>query len=104
MTIPDTSELAPKSNGATPLKKLVRMLQSTSRKYPKAYLVGTAGGFGVRLGDGSYLHVVSNGVWTPEDMRDFLALFATWLVADPNGLLRADTLLDGRLYRDRAQE
>lgn len=71
------------------------MLRSTSRRFPKAYLVGTTGGFGVRLGDGTYLHIVSSGAWTNEDMRDFLVLFATWLVADPEGLRRADTPLDG---------
>jgi hypothetical protein len=101
---PDTSALGRKSSGATPLKKLARMLQSMSRRWPKAYLVGTTGGFGVRLGDGTYLHIVTSGDWTSEDMRDFLALFATWLVADPEGLRRADTPLDGRSYRDRARQ
>lgn len=99
----DTSEQERKSNGATPLRKLARMLQSMSRKYPRAFLVGTVGGFGVRLGDGRYLHIVSNGEWTAEDMRDFLALFATWLVADPEGLRRADTPLGGLSSRGRAQ-
>jgi len=99
----DTLRQARKSDGATPLKRLVRMLQSTSRNFPKAYLVGTMGGFGVRLGDGRYLHIVSSGEWTNEDMRDFLVLFATWLVADPDGLRRADTPLGGALRRDRAE-
>ena len=99
----DTSELVPKSSGATPLKKLARMLASTSRNYPKAYLCGTTGGFGVRLGDGRYLHIVSNGEWTNEEMRDLLVLFATWLVADPDGLRRSDTPLGGALRRDHAE-
>lgn len=100
----DTTERVPKSNGSTPLRKLARMLQSTSRRFPKAFLVGTTGGFGVRLGDGRYLHVVSNGEWTSEDMRDLLALFATWLVADPEGLRRADTPLGGPSSRGPAYQ
>jgi len=91
----DISEQEPKSNGATPLAKLVRMLRSMSRRYPKAFLCGTQGGFGVRLADGRYLHIVSSGEWTDEEMRDYLALFATWLVADPRGLRNDDTTLAG---------
>jgi hypothetical protein len=100
----DTAKQEPKLTAASPLGKLVRMLRSMSRKYPKAYLVGTTGGFGVRLGDGRYLHIVSNGEWTSEDMRDFLALFVVWLVADPEGLRRADTPLDGLSARVRVPQ
>lgn len=100
----DTVRQEPKLTAASPLGKLARMLRSTSRKFPKAYLCGTTGGFGVRLGDGRYLHIVSNGDWTSEDMRDFLVLFATWLVADPEGLRRADIPLDGRSVQARAPQ
>jgi hypothetical protein len=99
-----TSAQEPRSSGATPLAKLVRTLRSMSRKYPTAYLCGTQGGFGVRLGDGRYLHIVSNGEWTDEDMRDFLVLFAIWLVADPRGLRRADIPLGGVLQMERARQ
>lgn len=83
----DTTAQEPRSSGATPLGKLSRMLRSMSRRFPRTHLLVTWEGFGVRLEDGSYLHVVRSGRWTPEDLRDFLALFATWLVADPERLL-----------------
>ena len=98
-----TSEQEPKSTAASPLKKLVRMLRSMSQRHPTVFLVGTTGGFGARLGDGRYLHIVSNGEWTNEELRDWLALFATWLVADPDGLRRADIRLGGALLRDLEQ-
>jgi hypothetical protein len=58
----------------------------------------------VRLGDGRYLHIVSNGDWTSEDMRDFLALFVVWLAADPDRLRRADQRLDGVSQTVRAPQ
>ena len=90
-----TSERGRKSSGSSPLGKLSRMLASMSRRWPQTSLLVTWEGFGVRRIDGSYLHVVSSGRWTNEDMRDCLALFATWLVADPDKLRPAATLLDG---------
>jgi len=100
----DTSEQGPRSSVSPALAKLVRMLRNMSRKWPRTYLVGTMGGFGVRLGDGRYLHIVSSGEWTNEDMRDCLALFVTWLVADPEGLRRADIPLDGFSSVGRARQ
>ena len=82
----DTTEQVRKSRGSTPLVKLSRMLQSISRRFPRAYLIGTQDAFGVRLEDGTSLHIVCNGRWSDADLRDFLALFATWLVADPDRL------------------
>jgi hypothetical protein len=93
----DTSEQEPKSSGASPLVKLSRMLRSMSRRWPQTSLLVTAEGFGVRRIDGSYLHIVSSGHWTDEDMRDSLALFATWLVADPAHIRPRGELLDGVL-------
>lgn len=91
----DTTEPVHKSNGADPVAKLSRMLRSMSRRFPRTFLLTTWEGFGVRLDDGRYLHIVRSGKWTPEDMRDFLALFATWLVADPDRVLGGEQPLAG---------
>jgi hypothetical protein len=81
-----TSERGRRSPDASALVKLSRMLQSMSRRFPRSYLIGTQDAFGVRLEDGTSLHIVCNGRWSDQDIRDFLALFATWLVADPQRL------------------
>lgn len=91
----DTIEPVRKSRDASTLAKLCRMLRSMSRRFPKVYLQTTLDGFGVRLADGSYLRIVYSGKWTDEDIRDFLALFATWLVADPDRLHNTGIPLDG---------
>lgn len=78
----ETSELAHKSNGATPLVKLCRMLRSTLRRYPQARVWVTRDGFGVSLAEGTFVRVSYSGHWTDADMRDLHALFATWYVAD----------------------
>lgn len=82
----DTTEPGLKSPGSTPLVKLSRMLRSMSRRFPRSYLIGTQDAFGVRLEDGTSLHIVCNGRWSDSDLRDFLALFVIWLVADPDRL------------------
>ena len=91
----DTTGQERRSLDVSPRGKLLRMLQSMSRRFPRTYLTGTSGGFGVRLEDGSFLQVVYNGHWSDDNMRDFLALFATWLVADPDTLRRPGIPLDG---------
>lgn len=73
------------------------MLQSTARRFPLARLGTTLGGFGVSLDAQTSMRVSYSGRWTPEDMRDCLALFAVWLVADPDALLGSGTLLVGVL-------
>lgn len=92
-----TSELERKFSASSPLVKLSRMLRSMSRKWPNTSLLSTTEGFGVRRIDGSYLHIVYSGHWTDEDMRDCLALFATWLVADPARIRPRTATLDGVL-------
>jgi hypothetical protein len=72
-------------------KTLLRMLRNMQQSYPKARLLTRKGGFGVSLEDGRFLYISSSGSWNPMEKRDFLALFATWLVADPNGLEKAPT-------------
>src|SRR5215207_4558309 len=91
----DTSVQERKLRGSTPLAKLSRMLASMSRRFPRTYLTGTGDGFGVRLADGAFLQVVYSGRWSDADMRDFLALFATWLAVDPDRLRGAGIPLDG---------
>jgi len=49
----------------------------------------------VSLGDGGYLRVLYSPRLTATQQRDLLALLATWLVADPNGLIPPNTLPDG---------
>jgi hypothetical protein len=86
-----------KSNVATPLGKLCRMLRSMLRKFPQAHLLNTVDAFGVSLDANTYMQVSYSGQWTPEAMRDCLALFATWLVADPAPIMRKGVLLAGVL-------
>lgn len=98
-----TSELVRRSSASSPLAKLSRMLQSMSRKWPRTSLIVTTDGFGASRIDGSSLHIVRNGQWTDADMRDLLALFATWLVADPDRLRPTRIPLDGVLLTDRLE-
>jgi hypothetical protein len=102
----DIYQLAPKSSGATPVAKLCRMLRSMLRSWPRAHLSRTAGGFGVSLDEQTYMRVSYSGRWTDMDMRDCLALFATWLVAEPGYLVARGEPLAGVLQtveRESAQ-
>lgn len=91
----DTFEREPRSREAALRAKLYRMLQSTSRKFPRSHLIVTSGGFGVRLEDNRYLLIQRSGKWATEDIRDLLVLFALWCVADPERIVREDTPLAG---------
>jgi hypothetical protein len=90
-----TSAQERKSNDAAPLVKLSRMLRSMLRRYPRAHLLNTRDVFGVSLDEHTYMQVSYIGNWTPEVMRDCLALFATWCVADPVRLMRPGEPLVG---------
>jgi hypothetical protein len=59
------------------------MLENTLQRWPAASLTVTEVGFGARLDEQTSLLIASNGPLTDGDMRDLLALFAVWLVADP---------------------
>ena len=83
----DISAQAHKSNESTPLVKLSRMLRSMLRRYPRAHLLNTRAAFGVSLDENRSMQVSYIGPWSAEDMRDCLALFATWCVADPRRLM-----------------
>lgn len=86
-----------RSSGATPLAKLIRMLQSMLRRYPRARLMTTRDGFGVALDEQTSMTLSFSGHWTEADMRDCLALFATWCVADGARLLSGGQGLAGVL-------
>lgn len=92
-----------KSSDATPLGKLCRMLRSTLRRYPRARLLNTRAAFGASLDETTFMQVSYSGNWTAEAMRDCLALFATWLVADPARLLDSGTSLAGVLQTVQAE-
>jgi len=91
----DTYGQEHRSSDATQVSGLTRMLQSMSRRFPQARLLHTAGAFGVQLRDGSYLLIQRSGHWTDGDTRDFLVLFARWLVVDPGGLDALQPTLGG---------
>lgn len=93
----DTSAQGLKSSAASPLVKLCRMLRSMLRRYPQARLWNTLDGFGVLLDEQHSMRLSFTGNWTDADMRDCLALFATWLVADPARLHGRGVRLDGVL-------
>lgn len=91
----DTSEQGLKSREAGRLEKLSRMLRSMSRRFPKTSLLSTAEGFGVRLDDSRYLHIVYSGRWSAEDIGDWCALFAAWCRVDPETLMDSAPPLSG---------
>lgn len=77
------------------LRKLLRMLQSMSRRYPNAKLHRKRGAIGVYLGDDSFLSIRWSGELTSEDMRDLLALYAVWFAVDPERVGSGLTGFDG---------
>ena len=92
---PVTSERAPRLVESLASRRLLAMLRNTRQKWPMARLRTRADGFGVFMAAGTYLCVSYSGNLTAEDKRDWLALFATWLVADAEGLQKAPTPRDG---------
>lgn len=86
----DISARGLKSRESRAREKLVRMLQNMLPRSPNTFLRSTPEGFGAWSAEGNYLHVVFNGRWTNEDLRDYLVLFATLLAVDPEKLGRAD--------------
>jgi len=82
----DTSARVPTSSAAARKNKLCRMLRNTLRNYPRAKLLHGRGGFGASLDAQKSIYIRFVGQLTNEDLRDLLALFATWLVVDPDRL------------------
>lgn len=97
---PDISAQVLRSSAASPHEKLCRMLRSTLRRFPRAHLLNTQAAFGVALDETRYMQVSYSGHWSAEDMRDCLALFATWCVADPGRIMSGGTPLVGVLQME----
>jgi hypothetical protein len=74
------------SSALSPRAKLVAMLRNTLRNYPLARLHRGKGAFGASLGDNTWIRIRWSGSLTDTELRDLLALFATWLVVDPEAL------------------
>jgi hypothetical protein len=87
VTTPAISEQVPMSSAAARVNKLCRMLQSTLRNYPMAKLQRGRGGFGAYLADGTWIRISYSGPLSGQDLRDLLALFATWCAVDPGRLI-----------------
>jgi len=82
----DTAALAPTSSAVTRKNKLCRMLRNTLRSFPKAKLLHGRGGFGASLDAQKSIYIRYVGSLSNQDLRDLLALFATWLAVDPDRL------------------
>lgn len=85
----------PKLGESIASRKLLAMLRNTQLSYPTMKIMKRRGAFGVFTDDGTYLYVNYSGSLTDLEKRDLLALFATWLIADPDGLLPESTTQDG---------
>ncbi len=83
----DTWLQARKSKDAKRLSRLVHMLRNTLRNFPMAKLHHGKDVFGALLGDGCSISIHWTGNLSNEDLRDLLALFATWLVVDGGRLI-----------------
>lgn len=100
MATSDMSGQERRSLESSPIGKLSRMLRSTLRSFPNAKICVMQDAFGVYLGEGAYLHIHYSSHLASADMRDLLALFATWLVADESRIRGDDPTLDGSSVED----
>lgn len=89
----------PRSKEAQRLDKLCRMFRNTLRSYPQAKFLHGMGGFGVLLDDGISVWIRFSGDLPALDLRDCLALFATWLVVDPERLVTPADFGEGGVSR-----
>lgn len=68
---------------------LTRMLRNMLQRWPAARLQSNSqGDFGVLLDGQTSLHVSIVGRLTDAEVRDLLALFANWVVVDPDKIRR----------------
>lgn len=90
-----------KSKRASPLEALCRMLRNTLRSWPSAKLLHGQAGFGATLDAGQFVWIRYSGQLSAQDLRDLLALFATWCVVDPERLM-GETIAEtnGASYMD----
>lgn len=93
--IPHISRQVRKLGESLASKKLLAMLRNTQQRYPTMKVLTRRGAFGVFTDEGTYLYINYSGNLTDQEKRDLLALFATWLVADPDALLPSNTRPDG---------
>jgi hypothetical protein len=92
----DTSPSVPMSREAIRIGRLCRMLRSTLQSFPNARVHRGREGFGASLGDGTWIWIRSSGHLSGGQLRDLLALFATWCAVDAGFLLYAqDAASDG---------
>jgi hypothetical protein len=82
----DTGAQERMSSALSPRDKLVAMLRNTLRSYPLARLHRGRDAFGASLGEDTWIRIRWSGHLTDTELRDLLALFATWLVVDPGAL------------------
>jgi hypothetical protein len=90
-----TSMQVRRCGGSVVQNRLLRMLASTSQRFPMASIAKRRGAYGVSMHDGGYLRVSYSEGLTAGQQRDLLALFVTWLVVDQSALLNQNTPLDG---------
>lgn len=104
MAMNDMSAQEPRSSDASPRSKLVRMLQNTLRSYPRARLRVGRGAFGASLDADTWIQIHTSGNLTATEVRDLLALFATWCVVDPGRIMHAfPDVLDGHSAMELAE-
>ena len=82
----DTGAQERMSSALSPHAKLVRMLRNTLQSYPLARLHRGRDAGGVSVGEDTWIRIRWSGRLTDRELRDLLALFATWLVVDPEAL------------------
>lgn len=82
----DTAASERMSSALSPRDRLVRMLRNTLQSYPLARLHRGKDAFGASLGEDTWIRIRWSGRLTDTELRDLLALFATWLVVDPEAL------------------
>lgn len=92
---PSISQSVPMSREATRINKLCRMLRNTLQSFPNARVHRGRDGFGASLGGGTWIWIRSSGHLNAGQLRDLLALFATWCVVDPGFLLHAEDAESG---------
>lgn len=85
--IADIYERERRSNDASRIAKLARMLQNILQKWPMARLRVGREGFGASLAEDTWIQIHTSGNLTAEDMRDLLALFAVWCAVDPERVI-----------------
>jgi hypothetical protein len=77
---------APRFGASIAHGRLLRMLQSMQRNFPRTKVWKRRGGFGVSMDDGTFLRIQCSDTLTDDQLRAWLGLFAGWLSVDPAAL------------------